>query len=252
MTTIDTSERLRRLDTMIAEGRIIRDAWVGDNDDAGRERACLLVALSPEVGAAQSASACPASVLPAWLAHFTSMDDNVSLAHWPAFVARYADVVRRAQVLDAAAWARAETRTRIAILDEADRHYSHAPSVAAAVEGVRALLRRRLSGDEPTEEQWAAVSRAAAARAAEAAAAAAASWATATATAAASWAAASAARAAAASARAEAARSEAWAAATAASWAAEAARAEEARAAAWDRMSTAALDAIETEIGGAA
>ena len=43
----DMQERVARLDTMIAEDRVIRHEWTD-----GRERACLLAALSPEAGKA--------------------------------------------------------------------------------------------------------------------------------------------------------------------------------------------------------
>jgi hypothetical protein len=130
------------LDTMIAEGRLIRGAWTG-TDAHGRETACLLAALAPECGREGSAAVCPASVMPAWLAHLTPwIDDAGTLEAWPAMVRRYADVARRWHVLDAAAWQRAQWRVRIACVEEALRHVTVDKwGVRSACEQVIAVFR---------------------------------------------------------------------------------------------------------------
>lgn len=156
------SERFDRLDTMIREGRVIRKAW-----SEGQERACLLAALSPEAGQAQSALSCPADVIPPWLAYMTpSMDDNGTAEAWPAFVQRYATVVRRgAEALDTAGWRRAEYRVRALCVREAMAHTDNA-DVLAACQTVVSLCDRVVSGDEPTACEWEAATAAAAAWAA--------------------------------------------------------------------------------------
>ena len=133
--------RFDRLDRFIAEGRIIRGSW-GD----GKERACLLLALAPEVGSGNIA-ACPASVLPPWLAELTPpIDDNVAAADWQEIVATYARVVRRgSERLDADGWHRVLARFLAAILG--DLPGEHPAAVAA-------LWSRALAGDEPTEQEW--------------------------------------------------------------------------------------------------
>jgi hypothetical protein len=228
---VNLNERFNRLDTFIAEDRLVRRTW-GD----GQERACLLLALVPEVGADGAVSRCPADVIPRWLAHMTpSLDDDGSASAWPAMVRRYSHVVRRgAASLDDAGWRRVLARTMIVVLAEAA---PHDPSGSCA--RVEALWSRVIDGDEPREEEWtAAASAAAAARAAAGGAAAAwAAWAASEASEARAAAAAWSARAAAA------ARAAAWAAAWAAS------EASEARAAAWDRITAALLDGIEIECG---
>ena len=121
------SERVDNLDRMIEEGRVIRGAW-----REGRERACLLAALSPEAGLAGSADVCPASVMPGWLAHLTvSMADEGSDEAWSSMVRRYASLARRWPVLDDAAWARVEAAVLVAVLDEASRHTEDEAALSA-------------------------------------------------------------------------------------------------------------------------
>lgn len=132
------AERLERLDAMIRENRIIRCAWTE------RDRACLLAALSPEAGQAQSASACPAEIMPEWLAYLTPwLDDAPSEEAWPALVRRYAALARRWHALDADGWERARIGVLIAIVTEAR---SYCPSNEAvtltAIDEVLAWLRR--------------------------------------------------------------------------------------------------------------
>ena len=138
-------ERLDRLDAMIASGSIIRGAWTD-----GHERACLLAALSPEAGVAESATACPAEVMPPWMAHLTVwIDDNPSEGAWPALVGRYAALARRWHALDDAGWERARIGVMIAIVTEARMHVAPKYAEASvAVNGVLAWLERGASKDE--------------------------------------------------------------------------------------------------------
>jgi hypothetical protein len=216
----DITARFDRLDRFITEGRVIRKEW-GD----GQERACLLLALAPEVGHGDIA-ACPASLIPQWLAELTpSIDDDVAAEDWSDIIATYARVVRLgSERLDAAGWRRVLARFMISVLGDVAEH-----DTAGVVVPVVALWRRALAGDEPTTQEWRAAAAAAAARAAAAAA----------------WAEEAAAAAAAA---ARAARAAAWAEeAAAAAWAEEAA-ARTARAAAWSRIARHLFAAIEAEV----
>ena len=234
----DMQERVSRLNAMIAEDRIIRQRWTD-----GHERACLLAALSPETGKAERASACPAHVMPPWLAHLTPwIDDEVSEDAWPGVIRRYAALARRWSALDDAAWERARVASLIAIVGEARLHCP-ADEVRAlsAIDGVLEWLRR---GAPESERAAVSASDAAWAEAAESAAE---SAAVSEATRAATKATRAAARAAwAGEAAAASAASVAAAAARAASSAAASARA--AGAAASDRIAAAVLDAIEAEI----
>lgn len=212
----EINKRFDKLDAMVREGRVLRGSWT-----QGRERACLLAAISPEVANTSNPSKCPAFLLPQWFAHLTpSMDDNGSLEKWGGFVERYARVVRLAALsLDASGWERAEFRVKLLATKEAMRHAKDA-QVLSFCEAVCALLERAIAGEDIPNSEWEEVRGAArwaadAARAAEAA-----RW-----TADAAWA--------------------------AARWGAEAAgEAPDAarRAAAWDRMNEGILDALQTEI----
>ncbi len=131
-------ERLDRLDALIREERIIRGAWTE------RDRACLLAALAPEAGKAESASACPAEVMPRWLAHLPPwLDDAPSEQAWPALVRRYAGLARRWGALDAAAWERARVGVLLVIATEARQHCpQHEAQALAAIDEVLAWLRQ--------------------------------------------------------------------------------------------------------------
>ena len=112
------NERVERLNVMVDEDRIIRYEWTG-TDAHGREAACLLAALAPEVAEAEDAGACPASVMPRWLAHLTPhMDDHGSVEAWPRMVRRYAACASKWVAHDSAAWKRVEIAARRASVVE--------------------------------------------------------------------------------------------------------------------------------------
>ena len=119
---MNIESRVERLNTFIHEGRIVRHAWTG-LDEQGRETACLLAALSPEAGEARAACACPAAVMPGWFANLTPwMDDHGSEAEWHRTVRRYAACAARWSILDNAAWRRVEIASRRASVVEAMNH----------------------------------------------------------------------------------------------------------------------------------
>ena len=216
---MNLNERFDRLDCFIEQGRLVRWAW-GD----GQERACLLLALAPEVGAEGAVERCPAYLIPSWLAYLTpDLDDCGTEAAWPAMVRRYSVVVRRgATTLDDAGWRRVLARTMLAVLAEAT---PHDPSGSCA--RVAALWTRVLAGEEPREEEWE-VWVVGAARTAEAAAAVGQG---------------------AGGVAEAAARAAAWARSAWARAARAAAEAAARAAAAWDRITAALLDGIEIESG---
>jgi hypothetical protein len=84
-------ERLGNLDSAIAENRVIRKQWRTTIE--GREYACLLAAMFPEV--TDSAGQCPAGDIPPWLAYLIpSIDDSGTLSAWPGMVREFARVMR--------------------------------------------------------------------------------------------------------------------------------------------------------------
>jgi hypothetical protein len=139
------NERLDRLDRMIAEGRVTRNKWTGE-DAEGRELACLLAALSPEVGPGD-VDACPASVMPLWLAKITPRLDNCGTAlAWPGMVRRYASLARRWHVLDEEGWLRAQYGACAAITREAMAH-ARQQEVIDVCREVADLCDRRAGGE---------------------------------------------------------------------------------------------------------
>lgn len=140
--------RVQRLNEMVEEDRIARYNWFGI-DEQGRDTACLLAALSPEVAEAETASACPVSLMPQWLAYLTPwMDDNCSEAEWSRMIRRYAACAARWSVLDDAAWRRVEIAARRAAVEEAMRHASD----EQALDACRQVL-AWLDADTPESSQ---------------------------------------------------------------------------------------------------
>jgi hypothetical protein len=148
---------LDRLNDMVNENRIIRGKWQS-TDAQGRETACLLGALGSDITDTKD---CPASYMPSWLAELTpAIDDNTSNKNWPSIIKRYANLANRWHVLDEAAWERVKWKTIDASLIIAEPH--DANNVIAPV---RVLIKRQLSGDPPTQDEWAAAAASASASA---------------------------------------------------------------------------------------
>ena len=131
-------------------GTLIRNAWTG-TDAEGRATACLLAALAPECGAAESSAACPAEVMPAWLAPLTVfIADSGSVASWLGHVRRYAAIAPRFGELIGDLDRRALIGCLRVIVAEAPSHVE--PS--GAVSAVLALLDREIGGDRPTAAEY--------------------------------------------------------------------------------------------------
>ncbi len=129
---LSIAERLARLDSAVAEGRLIRREWSDAPDDHGRERACLLGMLSPEAARDEDAGRCPAAIAPTWLAELTPwIDDSGSDAAWPALVQRYAALARRWRSLSQEQWGLLARRVRDLCVRELALHMPHAQSWAA-------------------------------------------------------------------------------------------------------------------------
>jgi hypothetical protein len=120
--TIAATLDFDRLNAFVADGRLIRGKWTG-KDDEGRETACLLAALYPPCGEAKAESACPAALMPSWLASLTVLiDDSGTLEKWPGHIKRYAQVIRGVVALPAEKMAALSTRIRVLIVREAMSH----------------------------------------------------------------------------------------------------------------------------------
>ena len=94
------NERIEAADRMAlfaSEGRLIQRGWHEARN--GRELACLLGAIGPDVA---SPSHCPASVMPAWLAHLLlTLFDGVRPDQAADFGLRFAEALRAKPVDDA-------------------------------------------------------------------------------------------------------------------------------------------------------
>ena len=150
---MDYTARVENLMTMIEDNRILRGNW-GMQDDEGRQYACLLGALAPETVKAESAQACPADVMPRWLAYLTPlMDDMGSDIYWPTMVRKYADLASRWHVLDEHAWRRVEMKARIA-LTWAFQSFSKNGGVRMYAEQIRHLYMRMEGQYKPLPWEW--------------------------------------------------------------------------------------------------
>lgn len=146
--TMTIDQRFDTLDQLIEENRVIRWQWNVPADDTadGRERLCLLAAISPEVVTAQTHAACPAALLPGWLAELTpSIDDHTSGDKWPQIIREFSRAVRAgAARLDAAGWERVKLRLLLAIVGVARRHGADACCILAS-----RILTDALNGSPP-------------------------------------------------------------------------------------------------------
>lgn len=127
---MNLQDRVDNLNRLILDNRLLRHAWKTLDED-GRERACLLAALSPESANEESARACPADLMPEFLAYLTpSLDDNGSDSSWPAMVRQYARLAATWHVLSPAAWQRVEYAFRASCVIEAMQHTTDVSAIA--------------------------------------------------------------------------------------------------------------------------
>lgn len=98
-----------------AEGRIIQGSW--RKNVGGRELVCALAAFGPDIN---SASNCPADLMPRWLAELVpTLDDGIAKNDVPWFSGELIARARRWHVLDAGAWDRIRTGFMIAGIKQA-------------------------------------------------------------------------------------------------------------------------------------
>jgi hypothetical protein len=138
----------------LRDGRLLRSAWT-DTDDQGREMACLLAAIVPECGTQQTSEACPAGLMPQWMASLTVfIDDRGTDEAWPRTVERYVSLLRRSYVLSESAWTRLDYRCRRVAVLEARPAVMPKPDSLAAIDVVLTLLDRAIASDMPTDAEW--------------------------------------------------------------------------------------------------
>lgn len=151
-----------RLDTFIADRRLIRGEWRGKTDD-GREAACLLAAMFPEVR--DSVAQCPAGTIPRWWAELTVRIDDLGTddqenpdgIYWTT-MRRYAAVAHRWRVLTDDDWQRCLYGCLAVSVREARSHCSadgtQALAALAAIDGSLSLLDRAHAGGSVSQAEW--------------------------------------------------------------------------------------------------
>jgi hypothetical protein len=83
MTMLTVQDRIAQAETALNEGRIIQGDWRRKNG-GGRELVCALAAFGPDIN---SASDCPAELMPQWLAELVPvLDDGIAAADVPWFM----------------------------------------------------------------------------------------------------------------------------------------------------------------------
>ena len=138
----------------LAAGTLLRGYW-GD----GHERACWLSALAPVTASRRSASACPAEIMPEWLAHLTMrMDDLGSDGVWHETATRYAGLSARWSVLSTADWNGLDWAAQRIALEIGGP--LEGPLFSLGCEAVVEMLRRAEAGDDVDKKEWARVARA--------------------------------------------------------------------------------------------
>jgi len=153
MTTTDLAAAVRRLDAAIAAGDVIRGEWTRTED--GRERACLLAALAPVCGVERTSSACPAEVLPPWLAECVPwIDDAGTEGVWPEMIQTFADLLRDSAGAPAELWPRLNLHWRRVAIAETMAHTANLTVLGVCAE-VAALLDAELAGEQIDSEAWA-------------------------------------------------------------------------------------------------
>ncbi len=138
-----------RLIAALDSDAVLRRKWTD-----GHERACALAWMSREVRDAESADACPASLMPQWAAEVIPwIDDTPSAEAWPGLMRRLGLLIDRATP---AVWSRRlQAKWCRIVVVEAMQHTTDA-AVVEMCEHIIVLLDRAIAGNEPSMDEWAA------------------------------------------------------------------------------------------------
>jgi hypothetical protein len=150
MTTLTVQDRIAQAETALNEGRIIQGDWRRKNG-GGRELVCALAAFGPDIN---SASDCPADLMPGWLAELVPvLDDGIAEADVPWFMGGLLTRAKAWSILDDAAWDRIRTGYMIGLARQAlasaapvqpDPKPEYWQPIVDAVERVAAALERAI------------------------------------------------------------------------------------------------------------
>ena len=169
----DLTAACDRLDAAIAADTLTRRRWTAE--EQGRHLACLLAAMVPKCGERETSDACPATVIPEWLAHLTPwIDDAGSQDRWPGVVREYACLLRASVALSSEQCQRLDFACRaVAVREERDQISKNAQigkkaQRIAAIDAVLELLDHASAGGMVSDQEWVAARAAAPAEAWEA------------------------------------------------------------------------------------
>jgi len=150
-------ERLDALDAAIERGEVLRGEWTCEED--GRQLACLLAHVSPEVATAKSVSACPAKTLDPWFAHLLLyIDDECSLERRDEFLRRTAAVLRQWHRLSTETRRRLDYECRAVAVREVRPHVPLSEAqMIVAIDSALLLIARACAGEVLSEQEGEAV-----------------------------------------------------------------------------------------------
>lgn len=153
--------RCNRLEDYISTGRLLRHEWSAVRD--GKQYACLLAALSPEVldyakdgpGAldvtdvTEVTDSCPVDLMPKWMADLTVwIDDGGTGEVWPDVIRRFAATIRKSRT--PVTWARAEREIKKTLL----RMWASGPSTDHEMENRVRRAAHMIDRDLPFTEEF--------------------------------------------------------------------------------------------------
>jgi len=160
------ADRLRRLDLIMREGRLVRREFRGIRGArkeefyydgtrpavAGEPVECIIAALVPEMQSFRQLELIPEDLMPAWLGCLTPwMTDNGTPARWPDFTHRYAALLERCGILTPTDWDRIELRLlRLPLLRL--RLISRMPVLVSALKALDAAVASACLGEHKRRE----------------------------------------------------------------------------------------------------
>mgnify|MGYP000922471772 CR=1 FL=1 len=143
--TLTLEQRFDLSASYVADGRLMQRGW--HRNDDGRELACMLGSFGQDIN---SPGACPADLMPPWMAHLIPrLFDGLSPTETLPFARRFGPALRGMVGATDAQWRRVMLKFLRAALGIALPHDRH-----GVVRPVIDLIDRELRGDVPSEAEW--------------------------------------------------------------------------------------------------
>jgi hypothetical protein len=142
------AEAFDRYEMFLHEGRLVQASWHAEDND-GRELACGLGVLGPDMG---SPSQCPAAVMPRWLAQMVPwLFDNQTPENAFAWGERFYAELKR---LDGQVPFSVVYDWQANVVQPLGLEWAEERGDKALIEAVQALHARALAGDTASVEEW--------------------------------------------------------------------------------------------------